>query len=579
MRLLAPIYRPIVPFLPLVAALGLVAGLLEGVGIGLFIPLLAFLLSDDLATNLPGPIRALAALFDPIEPRIRTVLLSGAILAMILIKNGVQAASDYLAAKIEGRVGSDIRTRLSERLIALDYAFFLQHDPARLSRILSVDSWLVVEASRSMLTLVPAVASLFVFAAMLAWLNLELFLILLVGAAVIQLLLYGAGRRREKLSRTFTQSDLTFWNRFIALADAPKVIRVFGQQDRERRDIAQSIEGLEKSAIALQHQAAVVHAVVDSLIAILFLALLFAGIWNDVSIPVISAFLILAVRAQPQAKEISSARLGIAAVRGAIEEVEWLLSQRPAAIGFKKLYSEFRLDQPIRFIDVSFDYPNDTRALNVVNLTIEPNKRTALIGNSGSGKTTIVNLLCRLIDPTSGEVVVGQQSAATLDLQQWRSRVAIAGQDAELMSGTVLENIAYGRIDATQAEIEAVARASHASDFIASLPNGYATLVGPRGFSLSVGQRQRIGLARALLRRPDLLILDEATNAVDALSESEILELISENRFFQTLLIIGHRQSTLAACQHGIVLDKGKVRETGQLANLAYFQTMGESFN
>ena len=575
-RPLAPVLRPILPFLPLVAALGLLAGLLEGAGVSLFIPLLAFLLSDPLTSGLPGPIRELAALFDQFEPQTRALLLGSAILAMILIKNAVQVANECLVARIEGRVGREIRTSLSERLLALDYTFFLKHDPARLSRILSIDSWLVVEASRSMLILVPAVASLLVFAVLLAWPNMGLFAILLLGAAAIQLLLYSAERRRKKLSSALTSSDLTFWNRFEALADAPRVIRAFGQQDRERGRIDQAIEGLRRSANALQYQAAILHALVDSLIAVLFLVLLLAGYWSGVSIPVITAFLLLAVRSQPQAKAISTARLGIAAVHGSIGEVEWLLSQQPPLRVSQSPDREVRLDQPITFNDVSFSYPNGTKALEAVNFTIEPGKSTALIGKSGAGKTTIVNLLCRLIDPQSGEIRLGQESATALDLQNWRRRVAIAGQDAELVTGTVAENIAYGRPDATQVQIEDAARAAGAAAFIASLPSGYATLVGPRGASLSGGQRQRIGLARALLRGPDLLILDEATNAVDALSEVEILRLMNEHRYFQTLLVIGHRKTTIAACEQGIVLADGKVCEAGPLASLAYFKKMGD---
>jgi subfamily B ATP-binding cassette protein MsbA len=210
-------------------------------------------------------------------------------------------------------------------------------------------------------------------------------------------------------------------------------------------------------------------------------------------------------------------------------------------------------------------------------MTIQPGTNTALIGKSGAGKTTIVNLLCRLVEPQAGTIRLGQTLAADIDLQSWRSRVAIAGQDSELVTGSVEENIAYGRPDATAAEIEDAARAAGADCFIADLPQGYATSVGPSGLSLSGGQRQRIGLARALLRQPDLLILDEATNAVDALSEAEIMKLIRDHRYFQTLLIISHRKSTLSACEHGIVLDNGRVSEAGPLASLAYFKTMGEA--
>src|SRR5262249_35086378 len=161
------------------------------------------------------------------------------------------------------------------------------------------------------------------------------------------------------------------------------------------------------------------------------------------------------------------------------------------------------------------------------------------------------------IEPLSGDVRFGDQPIAQVGAARWRSRIAVAGQDSDLVSGTVAENIAYGRPEATVAEIEAVARAAGADGFVKLLPQGYDTPVGPRGLSLSGGQRQRIGVARALLLNPDLLILDEATNAVDALSDREIVKLATEHRYFRTLLIISHRKTTVAASERGIVLDDG----------------------
>jgi subfamily B ATP-binding cassette protein MsbA len=213
-------------------------------------------------------------------------------------------------------------------------------------------------------------------------------------------------------------------------------------------------------------------------------------------------------------------------------------------------------------------------ALDGVTLTIEPGTATALIGESGAGKTTLINLLCRLLEPQSGEIRVGADPITSFDADSWRKRIALAGQDSELVSGTVAENIAYGRPEATLDEIEAVARAAGAARFIAALPHGYETLVGPQGLNLSGGQRQRIGVARALLVNPDLLILDEAVSAVDALSDLEIVKLAKEHRYFRTLLIISHRKTTIAACERGIVLHNGKVVEAGPLDQLAYFRTM-----
>jgi subfamily B ATP-binding cassette protein MsbA len=569
---LADIRRRILPSVPLVAALGLLASLLEGAGIGLFVPLLALMLDQTATATMPAPLRAAANLFSGGNVQQRTLLFGGAIVGLILLKNVVQAANECLLVSIRARIGRDIRNGLSRSLLSVDYPFFLKHETARLTRIVSTDSWFVVEAVNSALTLIPAVTALAVFSVLLALLNFKLFLFVLVGAAVVQGTIYLFERRQQRLSYQFTESSQLLWHRHLTLLQAPRVIRLFGQQRREQEHAAAAIERLWQSLRATSYLNAIVHPAVDALIALLFLTLLLVGYWSGMSIPAITAFLLLLTRAQPHAKTISRARLGIASYEGSLREVDWLLSQGepPAALE----PCDLRLDRPIAFEGVSFVYPNGSRAIDQATFTIEPGMATALMGESGSGKTTLVNLLCRLIEPQSGEVRLGGDPVGPIDPDSWRRRIAVAGQDSDLVNATVAENIAYGRPDTAGAEIEAAARAAGADGFIAALPQGYDTPVGPQGINLSGGQRQRIGVARALLLNPDLLIFDEATNAVDALSDLEIMKLATEHRHFRTLLIISHRKSTIAACQNGVVLQDGKVIEAGPLEALAYYHSM-----
>jgi ATP-binding cassette, subfamily B, bacterial MsbA len=293
------------------------------------------------------------------------------------------------------------------------------------------------------------------------------------------------------------------------------------------------------------------------------------------SLPVMAAFLILMYRMQPHISALSQARLGLAALGGSVSEVEWLLDadNAPAVTGG---------DIParggaIRFDDVSYAYPGRTPASPAVHglsFVLEPGLSTALIGRSGAGKSTIVNLLCGLIEPTAGQISVDGIGLINFDRATWRRCVALAGQDLDLVDGTIGDNIAYGKPDATAREIEDAARLADAHDFITSLSAGYATRVDLRGLSLSGGQRQRIGLARALIRDPEFLILDEATNAVDGISEQVIMGLLRQTRRNRTTIVISHRRSTLAACQAGIVLDNGTVVESGPLRQLAFYRHM-----
>jgi len=314
--------------------------------------------------------------------------------------------------------------------------------------------------------------------------------------------------------------------------------------------------------------------IVEVLVSIVFLLVILAAYGLTVSIPAITAYLVLLARLQPHAHTISRAGAEIASLSGSVSEVEWLLRQRPAAgpaAGSRKVSA---IDLPIRFENVSYDYPDGTPALETVSVVLRPAACTALVGKSGAGKSSFVDLLCKLADVKSGTIHHGTQPLADIDAHSWRSRIAIAGQNVDLVDGTIAENIAYGRPDASPEEIEEAAAAANAASFIAQLPNGYQTKLGFDGLKLSGGQRQRIGLARALLRRPDLLILDEATSAVDTFSERNLHKLLKEKRWFRTALVISHRKSTLAACDDAIVLEQGQVVECGPLASLSYFDQM-----
>jgi subfamily B ATP-binding cassette protein MsbA len=570
---LADVRRKYLPVVPLVAALGLLASLLEGAGIGLFIPLLGLLLAEPATAKLPEPLVALMSIFGG-SLREQTIALGGAILGLILLKNLVQALNGCLVASLGARIGADVRRRLANSLLSVDYRFFLEHDTARLTRIMSTDSWFVVEATRSALALIPAAASLLVFGVLLAWLNLKLFLMVLAGAVAIQGLIYLLERRQQRLSYEFTASSGALWQRLLTILQAPRVVRLFGQRDREQERADSAIERLRRALRASTFTTAFLHPAVDTLIAVLFLTILLAGYWTGMSVPAIMAFLLLLTRTQPHARTISQSRLGIASFEGSLREVDWLITQSGSAAAESGQNAAFRLDRPIVFSNVSYAYPNGSGGVEDLSCTIEPGVATALLGDSGAGKSTLVNLLCRLIDPQAGEIRLGESPVAAFDGTAWRCRVAVAGQDNELVGGTIAENIAYGRPDAARAEIEAVAREAGAANFIAELPEGYETLVGHNGLGLSGGQRQRIGVARALLMNPDLLIFDEATSAVDALSDMEIVKLATEHRHFRTLLIVSHRKTTVAACKQGIVLSNGRVTEAGPLPTLQYFRTM-----
>ena len=226
---------------------------------------------------------------------------------------------------------------------------------------------------------------------------------------------------------------------------------------------------------------------------------------------------------------------------------------------------EPRLRGAIEFNHVSFGYQDrEVAVVQDINLKVEPGEVCALVGPSGSGKTTLGRLVLRFWDPTVGSVTIDGHDVKSLRLADLRGATAIVSQDPVLFSGTIRENIRYGRLDASDAEIEEAARDANADDFIRAFPEGYDTVVGERGVKLSGGQRQRVSIARAILRDPRVLILDEATSALDSQSEHLVQAALERLQRGRTTLVIAHRLSTIRDADRIVVLDRGRIVEVGR---------------
>ena len=231
-------------------------------------------------------------------------------------------------------------------------------------------------------------------------------------------------------------------------------------------------------------------------------------------------------------------------------------------IEFKKLENKIELK------DVSFSYVDDFNVLNNVDLTIETGQTTAIVGSTGSGKSTLIKLILRLYDSTSGEIKFDGKNIRDLELDSLRNKIGLVSQDIFLFEGTVFENIAYGNLDAKDEEVWEAARLSESDKFINLLPNKENTIVGERGQKLSGGQRQRISIARAILKNPEILILDEATSAVDNETEAAIQRSINTLKEGRTVIAIAHRLSTIRNAEIIYVLEEGKVVESGNHESL-----------
>jgi subfamily B ATP-binding cassette protein MsbA len=568
---------------PVVAALSLLSSALESQSITLLVPLLGSLSGQSTTPRFLSPLSFIFEWGASKGSLVRILVPAGLMLLLIVAKSAVQASNAVLAAWVDSAVGGELRKALVGRLLGLGYAFTLSQDPSRLVNIVANDVWRATDAVRLLFSIVSAWSAVAIFSVVLLSISVKLFVFVGIGVALIRGIQVMFASRMRRLGQSVSKANELLAERMLAAVLSMRLINLFGQEKFEHRRFAQASDAVSNAMYSVQKAASQVTPIMEVLQATLFVIVLLSAYFMDMALPTIAAFLILLYRMQPQLVVIGQSRLTLASLKASITEVEWLLGPEGKPAPQRGVLQPDVAAQPIIFDNVSYAYPGKDRkdaALRRLSFRLEPGRVTALIGPSGAGKSTIVNLLCRLTEPGEGAVCCGDLDLREIDPAHWRSQISLAGQDIDLVDGTIVDNIRYGLQTATFEQIREAAQMADADAFIRALPGGYEARTDLRGINLSGGQRQRIGLARALLRKPAILILDEATNAVDGVSESTILHVLHDRSLFQTVLVISHRRSTLAACENGIVIVDGRLKESGRLEELAFYRTMeGGSFD
>jgi len=558
--------------LPVVVLLGLGGAALEGLGIGLIIPLLGIIMGHGDASGMGGFSALLQKVGAGLGERERLVAISAAILGSILLKNLLGYANTVLTAHIYGKASYSLRSALSERLLRIGYPFFLKESPGRLLNIISNESWRASDAIQALLGSVVSASAALILLAFLLLLSWQMTLLVTLGLALVQVAHALLSAHLKAPSRSVAARNSALASQMLHLVHAGRLIRIFGQEEREKAAFDKASDGVRRASFVLSTRQGALPPLTEVLHALLFLATVIGAYVANVSFPLTAAFLILLYRLQPHMRALQMSWSQLQGLSGSLEEVTWLLDPvgKPAPPQGSLPFPG--LAERIAFESVSFTYASEEQraaVLHAATFEIKAGRSTALIGRSGAGKTTIVNLLCRFVEPDGGEIHVDGTPLSEIDPSGWRRHIALASQELELVDGSILDNITYGHDTATPADAERAARLAEAHEFIERLPQGYATVAGYRGVNLSAGQRQRIALARALVRDPDILILDEATNAVDGLSEAAIVETLKSRAGRRTTLVISHHHSTISFCDDVVILDHGRVKKQAAFATLA----------
>jgi ATP-binding cassette subfamily B protein len=346
-----------------------------------------------------------------------------------------------------------------------------------------------------------------------------------------------------------------------------RVVKAFGQEQRELQrvtDASQTLYGSQMRAVRLQARYQPLLEAIPTIGQVLILA--FGGwlaLHHEITLGTFLAFSTYIVQLVSPARQLAGVLTIGQQARAGIERIFQLLDLAPAIVDAPDAVVLPLLNGDIAFSDVQFAYSSGAPVLQGFDLQVRAGERVAIVGPSGSGKSTVTMLVSRFYDPDSGSVHVDGYDVRLVTLHSLRSQVGVVFEDSFLFSDTVRSNIAYGRPDATDEEIEAAAGVAQAHEFILELPRGYDTVVGERGLTLSGGQRQRIALARAVLSDPRILILDDATSAIDTRTEEAIHEGLRDVMADRTTLLIAHRQSTLHLADRIVVLVDGRVVEQG----------------
>jgi len=475
---------------------------------------------------------------------------------------------NYILGFVGNRMTADFRMDLFNHIQSLSLRFFQERRVGEIISRMSNDISVIQKALvsipvavlRQSITLVGGLAIVF-------YLNWKLSGLILIVLPPLMLFarIFGkrlrtlAGQVQDQLARTMVVLEEVF--------SSIKVVKSYNREEYEKKRFEEGIEAAFDAEVKKVKVSAFFGPFVLFLTFLVSALLIWYGgrqVMTGTTTPgELAAFFLYAIIIAGPIGTFVRLYTQIQEALGAIRRVYEILETRPLIVDPENPVAFDKVEGRIEFDHVSFGYHKDTPVLKDVSLQVRPGEQVALVGPSGAGKSTVIQLVHRFFDVDAGVIRVDGHDIRDTELKTFLNHVALVPQETLLFGGTIRENILYGKLDATDEELDRAARFANAYDFIKDLDQGYDTVVGEKGIKLSGGERQRIAIARALLKNPKILILDEATSSLDNQSETLIQDALENLMQDRTTLIIAHRLSTVHNADRIIVLDKGRVVETG----------------
>ena len=552
----------------LICAVSIVVSMLEGFNIGLLLPLLETLDTSG-EGNAHWVSRAFGKVFDalglPFE--LKTILLGLAVL--ILASAALKYLRMILAAKTTVRFTVWMKSKAMEGFLHADVSYFHQKNLGELNNTLTIQSesaggtfsGVTEFVSNTGITVAYLVAA-FLISPILTGVAFAITLLLTLS---MQHFIVRARALGERQVLRTSEVQMTSLENLSGI----RVIKSFLLERFRWSQFNSKAVGLSEVQYGLSKNRSQMLVLQEAAMFALIGVIVFVGVSVlHISLAVTVSLLFILYRLAPRITNLNTVRQSLAATMASLRDINTTIE---AATSTKIISGETPfagLSHGIEFRSVGFSYEGTTDVLDDTNFTIEKGQMTAIVGTSGAGKSTIVDLIMRYYDPIKGKVLVDGVDLKELDIISWRSSTGMVSQDIFLFNDTIANNILLVQPEATAENVMEAATRAYAHDFIKRLPRGYDTIVGDRGLNLSGGERQRIALARAILKKPEILILDEATSSLDSESEQLIQNYIRDIRGACTLVVVAHRISTIQDADKIIVVQDGKIVEEGDKESL-----------